>query len=120
MKRILLICTLAIVSIGTVIAQSADAKLTFISKASEFEGGTSRNRPDLYQTAYATLDGMMQQEITHNKSSLQQLSGKDKQTMQAKIKSQEQYYGEIKTLSADMVKNRVSIKTKLDAFQQTL
>lgn len=120
MKRVIVLCTLAILSFGFTQAQTTDNKLVFASEASKFEANTSRNRVKLYETAYTTLDNMMQQEITNNKAAAINATGSAKQALTYKIKMQEQYYGEITALSADKIKNRVAIKIKLDSFQQSL
>lgn len=119
MKRIIL-CSLAILSFSLSFAQTADNKLIFGSEASKFEANTSRNRPELYQSAYTNLENMMQQEIAANKTAVTTATGKDKTALGDKLKQEEQYLSDIKALSSDMVKNRVAIKAKLDAFHQML
>lgn len=120
MKRIILLCSLAVLSFNFSFAQTPSNIQLFGSEASKFEANTSRNRTELYQTAYTKLESMMQQEITTNKTSLATVTGSDKTKLAGKIKLEEQYLSEIKLLATDKVKNRVAIKNKLDSFLQLL
>lgn len=118
MKRILLLCSMLIFAVNLSFGQTD--KMVFSSEAGKFEANTSRNRLKMYQPAYDNLVKMMAAEIAQNKLAVQKLAGSEKQVLQEKIDNREQYFGEIKALSGDLVKNRVAIKSKLDLFLQTL
>lgn len=118
MKRILLLCGIFTILANVSFGQTD--KLVFASEIGRFEANVSRNRTDLYQSAFANLTDMMKKEIAQNKTEVAALSGDAKKALQAKIDDREHYFGEIKAMSDKPSQNATAIKSRLDLFLQTL
>jgi hypothetical protein len=103
------------------ISAETDFRQIFSSKIIEFNAALSRNAPELASNVYKEISKLMQQSLAWNREALNQNSTEeDKARINQVVEEQTRLYGELKTLSADVVKNQKAITRGLESFQKTI
>jgi len=132
MKRFLLVCSLALLSASTVVAQQSSPtdtktaeqqvynKRLFSSKISELSAYASRKTPHLVDRSIKQLDELIDGALTSSKKKVSELEGADKAAAKEIYDRQVVLAKQIQPLTTDAMKNIEKLKLKLREFEATL
>lgn len=124
MKRILLLCFLALASCTVTMAQTTspstqtDLKILFNSGVSQYEAGIMRSNQTLANTGFTSAMNVIGTSISQLQQQMNAASSQaNKAAIQAKITAQTQVQTDLQALQGNIMGNSVAITNKFTAFK---